>query len=52
MKEAKILESLSHPSVVNFKNVYYWSLVIMFEYISFIFARLEQFVKLVDWMEF
>ena len=35
MKEAKILERLNQP---NFKNVFYQSLAIMFENISFIFS--------------
>ena len=34
-KEAKILEGLNHPNLVNFKNVCYQPLVIMFEYLSF-----------------
>ena len=37
LKEAKILESLSHPNFVSFKNVCYQPLAIMFEYVSFSF---------------
>ena len=37
MKEAKILERLNQPNVVNFKNVCYQPLAIMFENISFSF---------------
>ena len=32
LNEAKILESLNHPNVVNFKNVCYQPFAIMFEY--------------------
>ena len=38
LKEANILESLNHSNVVNFKNVCYQALVIMFEYVSFAFS--------------
>ena len=37
-KEPKILESLNHPNLVNFKNICYQALAIMFEYISFSFS--------------
>ena len=37
LKEAKILERLNQPNVVNFKNVCYQLLAIMFENISFSF---------------
>ena len=39
MKEAKILERLNQPNVVNFKNVCYQPLAIMFENISFSFYQ-------------
>ena len=38
LKEAKILECLNHPNLVNFKNVCYQPLAIMFEYVSFSFS--------------
>ena len=37
LKEAKALESLNHPNLVNFKNICYQALAIMFEYVSFSF---------------
>ena len=37
-KETKILERLNQPNLVNFKNVYYQPLAIMFENISFSFS--------------
>ena len=37
LEEAKILESLNHLNLVNFKNVCYEPLAIMFEYVSFSF---------------
>ena len=37
LKEAKILESLNPPNLVNFKNVCYQPLAIMFKYVSFSF---------------
>ena len=43
LKEAKILKNLYHPNVVNFKIVFYQSLAIMFENVSFeqFFPRLK-----------
>ena len=38
LKEVKILESLNHPNLINFKNVCYQPLAIMFEYVSFSFS--------------
>ena len=38
LKEVKILEILNHPNLVNFKNVCYQPLAIMFEYVSFSFS--------------
>ena len=38
LKEAKILEGLNQPNVVDFKNVCYQPLAIMFENISFSFS--------------
>ena len=38
LKEAKILESPNHPNLVNFENVCYQPLAIMFEYVSFSFS--------------
>ena len=38
LKEAKILERLNQPNLVNFKNVCYQPLAIMFENISFSFS--------------
>ena len=38
LKEAKILKSLNHPNVENFKNACYQPLAIMFEYVSFSFS--------------
>ena len=50
LKEAKII---NHHNLVNFKNACYQPLAIMFEYMyHLVFPRLEQFVKLVDWMGF
>ena len=54
LKEAKILESLSHPNLVNFKNICYQPFAIMFEYVSCSFSpfgtiretrRLDEFQK-------
>ena len=41
LKEAKIFETLNQPNLVNFKNVCYQPLAIMFENISFKFPRLQ-----------
>ena len=40
LKTAKILESLNHPNVLDFKNVYHKPLARMFEYVSFSFLSL------------
>ena len=37
LKETKILGSLNHLNLVNFENVCYQPLAIMFEYVSFSF---------------
>ena len=52
LKRAKILESLNHPNLVNFKSICYRPLAIMFQYVLFSFLLFPQFVKLLDWMGF
>ena len=52
LKGAKILESLNHPNLVNFKSICYRPLAIMFQYVLFSFLLFPQFVKLLDWMGF
>ena len=52
LKGAKILESLVHPNLVNFKSICYRPLAIMFQYVLFSFLLFPQFVKLVDEMVF
>ena len=50
---AKILESLNHPDLVNFKNVCYQQLTIMIEYVSFSFSPFGAIREIcVDWMSF
>ena len=48
LKGAKILESLNHPNLVNFKSICYRPLAIMFQYVLFSFPLFPQFVKLLD----
>ena len=36
------LESLNHPNLVNFKNICYQPLAMMFEYVPFSFSPLER----------
>ena len=57
-KDAKILESLNHPNLVNFKNICYQLLAVMFEYVSFSFSplgtipeicRLDGFQRFLDY---
>ena len=38
LKEAKILESLNHPNLVNFKSICYQPIAVMFEYVLFSFS--------------
>ena len=53
LKKAKLPKSLNHPNVVNFKSVCYQPLANVFDIMChLVFPRLEQFVKLVDWMGF
>ena len=52
MKGAKILESLNHPNLVNFKSICYRPLAIMFQYVLFSFPLFPQFVKVLDLMGF
>ena len=59
MKEAKILKSVNHPNVVNFKNVCYVPAICHYvEYVSFSFSpfetvreisRLDGFLRFVDY---
>ena len=58
LEEAKMLESLNHLNLVNFKNVCYQPLAIMFEYVSFSFSpfgttreirRLDGFQRFLDY---
>ena len=49
LEEAKILESLNHLNLVNFKNVCYEPLAIMFEYVSFsflLFGTIREILRL------
>ena len=52
-KEVKILESLNHPNLVNFKNgnITSHSQLCLNMY-HLVFPPLEQLVKFVDWMGF
>ena len=52
LKEAKILEYLNYPNIVSFKNVGYQPLPLRLKMYHLVFFRLEQFLKLVDWMGF
>ena len=58
LKEVKILEILNHPNLVNFKNVCYQPLAIMFENVSFSLSlfwtirgirRLDGFPRFLDY---
>ena len=55
---AKIFETLNHPNVLNFKNVYYQPLASIFEYVSISFSSfgkvleingLDRFLKLLNY---
>ena len=55
LKEGKLLESLNHHNLVDFKNVCYWPLTIMFEYISFsfsLFGRIREISRLDGFLRF
>ena len=52
MKEAKVLESLSHPNLVNFKPYIISHSQLFLNMYHLILPCLQQFVKLVDWMGF